>query len=69
MSQHTIEDFKPGQRVLYVPYHAHDDISHEDCERGTVVRIGVCGVFVKFKGDTPQGCNPDQLVITGEPTL
>lgn len=60
-----------GQRVIYVPLHAHNDLSHKDCERGVVHRIVESyGVFVKFDADvqrhgyddaTAKGCNPDTL--------
>ena len=57
-------DFKIDQEVQYVPYHAHGDASHPDCEYGRVTsineRAGV--VFARFgKKLTSEGCNPDQL--------
>lgn len=64
MSDHTVEEFKPGQNVRYVPYHAHGDLNHPDCENGKVTSIGHSGfIFVRFKGETSQACHPDQLVI------
>lgn len=58
----SLSDFKVGQHVRYVPYHAHGDVTHEDCENGVVTSISEHYVFVRFKGETGQGCNPDQLV-------
>jgi len=64
--------FVPGQRVRYVPYHAYGDASHPDCENGVVTSVRTHSpvdgeplptpiVFVRFRGETSQGCNPDQL--------
>lgn len=44
-------EFKPGDWVIYVPNHAHGDLAHVDCERGTVTSIGgeTSGlVFVRY---------------------
>ena len=64
--------FAPGDRVVYVPMHAHGDRAHTDCEHGTVSSVGADGtVFVRFDaavsrigwdGATAQGCYPDSLV-------
>lgn len=61
-----------GDRVIYVPTHAHGDVAHPDCERGTVSSIGETGtVFVKFDarvarlgwdGTTAEACYADSLV-------
>lgn len=65
--------FKIGQHVRYVPYHAHGDTSHPDCENGVVSSIRTHSpvdgrvmdppiIFVRFGGgETGQGCHPDQL--------
>jgi len=65
--------FVPGQHVRYVPYHAHGDASHPDCENGVVSSVRTHSpvdgspieppiIFVRFGGgETGQGCNPDQL--------
>jgi len=57
-----LSEFKPGERVVYVPYHADGDRSHPDCERGVVTSINDHYVFVQFKpGAVSQACKPDQL--------
>lgn len=61
-SEKTLADFTVEQHVRYVPYHAHGDTSHEDCENGVVTSISDKYVFVRFNGSTSQACNPDQLV-------
>lgn len=42
--------FKPGDWVIYVPNHAHGDVKHIHCERGTVTSIGATSgiVFVRY---------------------
>ena len=58
-----LSDFKPGEPVTYVPYHAHGDRGHSDCEHGEVSSVNDTYVFVRFKlGGTAQACKPDQLV-------
>ncbi len=55
-------EYKPGDLVKYVPYHADGNGKHPDCETGKVTSVGATGtVFVRFSGSTSQGCNPDQL--------
>ena len=56
--------FKAGDHVRYVPYHAHGDVRHEDCENGRVTSVSDHYVFVRFRpeGDTSEACLPDQLV-------
>jgi hypothetical protein len=55
-----------GSRVIYVPRHAHEDITHPDCEHGKVSSINEAGtVFVRFDGqigDTNPGCHIRDLV-------
>lgn len=64
--------FKFGDRVRYVPYHAHGDIQDPSCEDGTVSSQNGCFVFVRFDkqvknvgwdGATSQGCDPQCLVF------
>lgn len=39
----------PGDRVIYIPSHAHGDRNHPDCERGTVSSLNHNGEpFVRF---------------------
>lgn len=58
----TTDEFRAGQSVRYVPYHAHGDDNHADCENGTVTSVTEHYVFVRFKGETSQACKADQLV-------
>lgn len=64
-------DCKPGQRVRYIPGHAHGDSSHLDCEDGAVSSTNHLYVFVRFDktvdklgwdGTTSQSCDPDDLI-------
>lgn len=73
-----LEDFKSGDRVMYIPGHAHGDPSHPDCETGRVSSIGTKYVFVRFNrqveklgwdGATSQSCDPRDLVKVGGHTL
>jgi hypothetical protein len=66
----TAADFAPGQRVRYIPGHAHDDMTHPDCEDGIVSSVGSLYVFVRFHaqvarlgwdGSTAQACDPGML--------
>lgn len=65
--------FKKGDKVIYVPTHAHGDCLHKDCENGVVSSVRGDTVFVKYDnamcimttGDEPytaQGTNADDLV-------
>lgn len=62
----SLDDFKAGDRVRYVPYHANGDVRHADCQNGRVTSVNSHYVFVKFRpeGDTAEACLPDQLVKT-----
>jgi hypothetical protein len=64
MSDETLElsAYNAGDMVRYVPYHAHGDIRHKDCENGRVTSRNDTYVFVRFRGETSQACKPDQLV-------
>lgn len=66
--------FSPGDRVIYIPMHAHGDRGHPDCERGCVSSVSTSGlhVFVRFNahvarlgwdGATSQSCDVDSLVL------
>ncbi len=61
-------DFNAGDRVLYVPNHAHGDVTHPDCERGIVSSNNGVNVFVRYytrHGElslTAQATRPDDLV-------
>jgi len=59
------DDFKPGDRVIYIPRHAHGDSHHPDAEQGVVTSIGTDEgqgvVFVRFKGTHGIACAPDSL--------
>lgn len=64
--------FATGDRVIYVPMHAHGDRTHADCEHGKVSSVSPYEiVFVRFDaavarlgwdGATSQACYPDSLV-------
>lgn len=74
LSQSSPDNFKSGERVLYAPTHAKGDLSHPDCEQGTVSSTSARFVFVRFdrpvsgvgcfevEGQTPKACFPIDLV-------
>lgn len=45
-------DFKAGDRVAYIPLHAHGDASHPDVERGIVTSTNPYFVFVRYGHET-----------------
>jgi hypothetical protein len=60
-------DFKPWDRVLYIPNHANGEANHEDCENGVVHHIEGDIVFVRYiKNDyintTSHSTRPDYLI-------
>lgn len=70
-----MSEFKKGDKVIYVPGHAHGDVTHADCENGVVSSLSEYSetVFVKYNcglgealtGDEPwtsQGTSPEDLV-------
>lgn len=77
MEVSEVEDFKliarEGDRVRYVPSHAHGDAGHSDCEDGTITSFGRTAVFVRFDknvrdlgwgGATSKSCSiPDLRVL------
>lgn len=44
----TVADFAPGDKVKYVPYHAHGNIAHPDCEHGIVTSTNEEFVFARY---------------------
>lgn len=56
-------DFRPGDRVLYVPNHAHGDTAHPDCERGVVTSTNDVNVFVRYGNELhAKATSPEDLV-------
>lgn len=55
----TTANFEPGEAVFYRPSHAIDNFNL--WERGTVSSKTDKTVFVRFAGETGQGCNPADL--------
>jgi hypothetical protein len=57
--------FNVGDRVVYIPYHAHGNVDHEDCEYGVITSTNSRYVFVCFEEDSvsrqSKACKPDQL--------
>lgn len=43
-----MNDYKHGDKVLYVPNHANGDITHPDCQKGIVSSTNEHFVFVKY---------------------
>jgi hypothetical protein len=58
----TLADFKRGDRVRYIPGHAHGDSHHPDCHTGTVTSVSVHFVFVRFKGEKSEACDAEDLI-------
>ena len=58
-----VDDFKQGEQVAYIPDKANNNINHENCLFGTIVREKSKGVFwVRFyKDGIPQNI---QLVLS-----
>lgn len=55
-------EFKPGDRVAYVPGHANGDSSHPDVERGIVTSTNPYFVFVRYGRETQaQATSPHDL--------
>lgn len=60
------QDFREGERVLYVPMHANGDKKHPDCERGVVSSANDHFVFVRYEGRSgSQATSADDLVKLG----
>ena len=60
----TVNDFKAGQNVTYIPNHADNDTGHPDCEEGQVTSKNDKYVFVKFSATAANGqsCDPSNLL-------
>lgn len=62
-------DFKQGDKVRYIPGHAHGNVNHPDCEDGVVSSINEENVFVRYfrPGGLLRGVgwatSPDDLVM------
>lgn len=70
----TTKDFKPLERVAYIPNHAHGNINHPDTIWGYVSSTNSSFVFVKFDrylqgaqtwNITAQACKPTDLINFG----
>jgi len=68
-----LEDFKKGDRVMYIPSHAEGDMRHKDSQKGVVSSKNDTWVFVKYDwagcimttGDEPytaQATKPGDLI-------
>lgn len=56
------QDFKTGDLVTYLPYHAKGDFSHPDVEHGRVTSENGIFVFVRFDGEIhAKACHPATL--------
>lgn len=40
--------FQKGQRVIYVPSHAKNDLTHPGCQKGIVSSVNDKYIFVKY---------------------
>lgn len=59
----TIADFKPDDRVRYIPNHAFLDRHHKDCEDGVVSSTNDYFVFVRYgTSQTAQATDPENLI-------
>lgn len=69
----TTDDFRHGDKVIYVPNHANGSVTHPDCQNGVVSSVNEHWVFVKYDclacimvtGDEPytaQATSRDNLV-------
>ncbi len=52
-----------GRIVTYIPGHARGDVSHKDCERGTITSFNDHAVFVRYgMGSTSAATSREDLV-------
>ncbi len=59
----SLEHFRPGMAVRYVPYHAKGNQNAPDCEDGVVIGTSDKYVFVKYAGrGGAQATRPEYLV-------
>jgi hypothetical protein len=58
-----VKKFEIGDAVIYVPLHAHGDLTHPDVEHGVVTSTNSAGtIFVRFAGDiNSKGCDAEDL--------
>ena len=56
-----MRDFKHGDKVLYIPNHAHGDKTHPDCHKGVVSSVSARWVFVKYD------CHACTMITGDEP--
>lgn len=62
MSTHT--EFREGDVVRYLPHHVQGNLSHPDCERGTVTSIAGNYVRVRFGSrEHSKSCLSYQLLL------
>lgn len=54
VNTNTVDDFGPGEEVLYVPMWVNGDASNPDCENGVVSSCNRKTVFVRYY-DTENG--------------
>jgi len=71
VNPNTVEDFGPGNEVLYVPIWVNGDASNPDCENGVVHSINDEFVFVQYydeEGDIllPVATRPEDLINLSE---
>lgn len=60
----THTEFRAGDEVRYVPYHADGNLAHPDCERGVVSSVWTDYIHVRFgRDDHSKSCRPHQLVL------
>lgn len=64
----TAAKFKRGDWVVYVPGHAHGDITHPDCERGSVSSVNAAGTVFVFYGQDlhAKGTEASDLITADE---
>ena len=60
--------FEKGQRVMYIPTHAHGDRDHKDCQCGVVSSKNGAYIFVKYDNAVGQMITGDEN-FTAQATL
>lgn len=74
----NVFDFKPRDKIRYIPGVAYGDSNHPVCEDGVVSSINNKYVFVKFnkqlkkfgwEGTTSQSCDSKNLIILSSEKL
>jgi len=51
VSTNKVDDFGPGEEVLWVPIWVNGDASHPDCRTGVVHSTGSTYIFVQLYGE------------------